>query len=188
MMTASKRPFRHPVPVEALDYFCHPAAGHVFERPAWGRDGKLYVSNCHVALRFFNFTAAQGEGPIAAVDRLLKQRWHDGKHEVKESWRKLDDCTLDLFREGLFAMWQEREGRWLYRVDPPARVNHGFLCPVASLQAISRLPRCEVYTAHERGLPLAFRFNGGEGLVAGLTSAQEDRRTDQVCHVFAGRE
>lgn len=184
IMEASKRPFRHPVPAEALDYFCHPDPGHLFALPAWGRDGKLYISNCHVALRFFNFTAAPGGGPMAAVDRLLKQRWHSPRHEDGKAWRKLDDVTLDLFREGIFSMWQDRGGKMLYRVDPAVRVNHGVLVPAASLQAVSRLPRAEIYTTTDRSEPLAFRFNGGEGLIARLTEAQEARRTDTVCHVF----
>lgn len=183
----SKRPFRHPVPFEALEYFCHPDPAHLFATPAWGRDSKLYVSNCHLALRFFNFTAAHGPGPMAAVDRLLKQAWHSGKYEDATAWRKLDDCTLDLFREGLFSMWDISSGKPRFRIDPPARVNHGFVCPAASLQAISRLPRCEIYTRYDRGMPLAFRFNGGEGLIAPLSYAQQDRMTDTVCHVFAGR-
>lgn len=186
---ASKRPFRHPVPVEALEYYCHPVEGHLFDRPAWGRDSKLYVSNCHLALRFYNFTAAEGPGPMAAVDRLLRQRWHLPKYEDPKAWRKVDDCTLDLFREGIFPMWQADGERLRYRVDPCLRINHGCLVPAASMQAISRLPRCEVYTAHEAGYPLAFRWNGGDGLVARLTHAQEARRTDSVCHVFAtGRD
>jgi hypothetical protein len=181
---ASKRPFRHPVPAEALDYFCHPDPGHLFARPAWGTDGKLYVANCHIALRFYNFSAAFGPGPIAAVERLLKQRWHFSHWEDAKAWRKLDDCTLDLFREGLFAMWQDRGGKMFYRVDPALRVNHGVLVPAASLQAVSRLPRAEIYTTTDRGEPLAFRFNGGEGLVARLTEKQEAAMTDTVCHVF----
>ena len=186
IMEASKRPFRHPVPEEALEYFCHPSAGHVFERPAWGRDAKLYVSNCHVALRFFNFTAAHGGGSMAAVDRLLKQRWHSPKYEDAKAWRKLDDVTLDLFREGIFPIWKVDGALVRYRVDPCARVNHGVLVPLVSLQAASRLPRCEIYTTVDRGGALPFRFNGGEGLIAQLTPAQEDRRTDTVCHIFAG--
>jgi hypothetical protein len=182
--TPSKRPFRHPVPIDALDYFCHPVAGHMFEKPAWGRDSKLYVSNCHIALRFFNFTAAQGHGPMAAVDRLLRQRWHTSKWEDPKAWRKLDDVTLDLFREGVFPLWKEADQVLRYRVDPCVRINHGALVPLVSLQAVSRLPRCELYTKVERGEAVAFRFNGGEGLIAQLTHAQELRRTDTVCHLF----
>lgn len=181
---ASKRPFRHPVPVEALEYFCHPRPGHVFDRPSWGRDAKLYVSNCYMALRFFNFTAAQGGGPMAAVDRLLKQRWHSPKWEDAKAWRKLDDVTLDLFKEGVFPMWTEDGPAVRYRLDPCARVNHGSLVPLASLQAVSRLPRAEIYTTTDRGEPLAFRFNGGEGLIAKLTHSQEIAATPAVCHIF----
>lgn len=185
ILETSKRPFRHPVPVDALAYYSHPAPGHTFEKPAWGRDSKLYVSNCHIALRFFNFTAAEGHGPMVAVDRLLRQRWHTGRFETTNSWRKLDDVKLELFSEGLFPMWKMESEIFRFQVDPCARINHGALVPLASLQAVSRLPRCEIYTQIDRGAPVPFRFNGGDGLIARLTDKQEAVRTDTVCHIFA---
>jgi hypothetical protein len=185
ILETSKRPFRHPVPVESLEYYCHPMSGHVFHRPAWGRDSKLYVSNCHIALRFFNFSAAEGHGPMAAVDRLLRQPWHTRRFENAKAWRKLDDVTLDLFAEGMFPMWRMGPAVPCFQVDPCARVNHGALVPLASLQAVSRLPRCEIYTTIDRGGPVPFRFNGGDGLIARLTDKQEAVRTDTVCHIFS---
>ncbi len=181
---ASKRPFGHPLPLEAPDYYRHPQAGHLFAQAAWGRDSKLYVSNGYVALRFFHFTAACGPGPQAVVDRLRRQAWPTGKHEDPAAWRKMDDCTLDLFREGIFPPWSLAGEALRYRVDPCVRVNHGVLVPAVSLQAISRLPRCEIYTTTDRTAPLTFRFKGGEGLVARLTEAQEARRSETLCHIF----
>ena len=178
----SKRPFGHPVPLEALGYFCHPSDGHLFSQPAWGRDGKLYVSNCWVALRFFNFSAAFGEGPQEAVDRLLKQAWHSTRHEDPKAWRKLDDMTLDIFKEGLFSPWQAETLK--YRADPCARINFGCLVPVVSLQMVSRLPRCEIYTRLDREGPVPFRFNGGEGLIARLPARAEAVATPAMIHIF----
>lgn len=183
ILETSKRPFRHPVPVEAIGHFCHPWEKHHYHLPAWGREGKLYASNGFLAVRFFNFTPAEGPGPMAVVDRLMKLPWHSGKFEDAKAWRKLDDVTLDLFREGLFPVWPPT--RRAYTVDPCARINHGALVPLVSLQLISRLPRCEIYTTIDRGAPVAFRFNGGEGLIAQLTAGQEAVRTDTVCHIFA---
>lgn len=181
----SKRPFGHPVPAQAIDHFCHPMAGHHYAEAAWGRDGKLYASNGWVAIRFFSFSAAFGPGPQSAVDRLGKLVWTQ-KHENEAMWRKLDDCTLDLFQEGVVENWKQHEdGRYSYRIDPYVRINHGTLVPLVSLQLISRLPRCEIYTIIDREEPVRFRFNGGEGLIARLTPAQEDQAQEQVCHLFA---
>jgi len=183
---ASKRPFGHPVPVAAIEYFCHPLAGHRYHQAAWGREGKLYVGNCWVALRFFNFTAAQGPGPMAVVDALGKLPWHDGRHEDPKAWRRLDDVGGDLFREGLFAPW--RDDLNAFRADPPVRINHGFLVPAAALQMIYRLPRVEVYTVLDRSCRFVpFRFNGGEGLVARLSEKQADAAGPDVCHLFEKR-
>lgn len=178
----SKRPFRHPVPVEAIPYFLHPREGHELSQAAWGRDAALYVANGWVALRFFGFSAEFGPGPQAIVDRLRKLPWHSPMHENPKAWRKLDDVTLDLFREGIFGPWHPE--RMAYRADPCARINHGALVPLVSLQMISRLPRCEVYTTLNPGGPVAFRFNGGEGLIARLTASAEAVRTETVCHIF----
>ena len=179
---ASKRPFGHPVPAAAVEYFLHPKEGHLFGSPAWGRDGKLYVANGWVALRFFNFPAEFGTGPMAAVDRLMKQPWHSARHEDAAAWRRLDDVTLDIFKEGLLEPWHP--ARLAYRADPCARINFGALVPVVSLQMISRLPRCEIYTALDRDQPVPFRFNGGEGLLARLTPTAEAAATPAICHIF----
>lgn len=184
-LRASKRSFGHPVPEDAIAYFCHPKDGHHYDGAAWGRDGNLWACNGHVAVRFFNFTAAHGSGSMDVVDRLQKLRWHTSKHENPKAWRKLDDCTLDLFRCGVLDPW-DKSGRWL--VAAGARVNHGIVLPVVSLQLISRLPRCEIYTDSigDRE-PVPFRFNGGIGLLARLSWEQELRLPEMVCHVFATR-
>jgi hypothetical protein len=182
LISASKRPFRHPVPPEALDYFCHPRHGHRYQHPAWSDDGQLYVCNGWVALRFFHFAPEFGGGPPAMVERLRALPWHAGTYEKPEAWRALDQVTLDIFKEGLFEPWHPQAGS--YRADPCARINHGALVPLVSLQMISRLPRCEIYTAIDRGYPVPFRFNGGEGLIARLPAAAELLATPAVCHLF----
>jgi len=182
LITASKRPFRHPVPPEALTYYCHPKHGHRYQHPAWGPDGNLYVANGWIALRFHNFTAAFGSGPETMVDRLRQLPWYSPAYEQPQAWRALDSVTLDIFKEGLFEPWHPQRGH--YRVDPVARINHGALVPLVSVQMISRLPRCEIYTSIDRGYPVPFRFNGGEGLLARLTPAAELQATPAVCHLF----
>ena len=181
-LPSSKRPFRHPVPAEAVAFFCHPRAGHIYEKPAWGRDGALYASNGWLALRFFGFPASMGTGPQTVVDRLGKLPWHSATYEDPKAWLMTDDCTLDLFRDGVFEMWRDAAGG--YRVDPAVRINHGALVPAVSLQLISRLPRCEIYTKLDREMPVPFRFRGGEGLLARLNSGQEAVMSREVCHIF----
>jgi hypothetical protein len=185
ILEPSKRPFRHPLPAEVVAWFCHPRAGHVYEAPAFGRDGKLYCSNGFIAVRFFNFPASMGTGPQEMVERLQKlPGWKRPEHEDASAWRKTDDCTLDLFQEGVFPMWREFRGRMQYRVDPAVQVNLTTVVPAVSLQLISRLPRCEVFTAPDRDSPLPFRFNGGEGLVARLSPKQEDAAGPMLCRIF----
>lgn len=183
----SKRPFGHPVPLEAIEYFCHPLEGHRYHLPAWGRDGKLYAGNCWVAVRFFNFSAAQGTGTMDVVDAIGKLPWHvSSAHAPADAWRRLDDVTGDIFREGLFPAW--RDDLKAFRGDPPVCINHGFMVPAAALQMVSRLPRAEVYTVLDRADRFVpFRFNGGEGLMARLSAKQMAQSGPQVCHIFPKR-
>lgn len=182
----SKRPFRYPVPPLAIRYFCHPWPEHRYHLPAWGRDGKLYAGNCWVAVRFFNFTAAQGPGTMEVVDALRKLPWHNVRHESAAAWRALDDVGGDLFREGLLNPWRvDLSG---FRWDPPVCVSDSVLVPAAALQMIYRLPRCEIYTRLDRGCRFVpFRFNGGEGLVARLSERQADAAGPRVCAIFGKR-
>lgn len=188
MLESSKRPFRHPVPVEAVPHFCHPEL-EIFQAPAWGEDAMLYASTGWVAVRFFNFPPDSERGQVETVARLRQLTWHTAKYETPAAWRKLDDCTLDLFRDGVRPAWEVDavSGRVRYRWDPVVRINHGLLVPLVSLQLISRLPRCEIYTGGGRMKPLAFRFNGGEGLCALLSHEQENSFERETCHVFAER-
>ena len=119
----SKRPFRHPVPADALPYFCHPQR-EIYRVPAWGRDAMLYAATGWVAVRFFNFPADMGQGRQETVERLRKLSWHCGKYEDAKAWRKTDDCTLDLFRDGVFDAWEvdDATGRVAYRWDPHDRI------------------------------------------------------------------
>jgi hypothetical protein len=186
--TPSKRPFYHPIPAEALEWFTHPRAGHVYEFPGWGRDGNLYCANGWVAVRFFSFPSSFGTAPMTMVDRLLKLPWRraqDTSRNLAEpagTWRALDDCTLDIYRDGIFPMWRDERGG--YRVDPAVRINHGALVPAVSLQLIARLPKAEIRTVIDRGEPVAFRFRGGEGLLAQLTHEQQAAASPEVCHIF----
>lgn len=180
-LPCSKRPFRHPVPAEAIEFFQHPRPGHPFAAPAWGRDSKLYVANGWVAARFFNFPASFGTGPQTTVDRLMKLPWGTN-YTDKSAWRMLDDVTLDLFKEGIFDMWRGESGG--YRIDPVVRINHGTNVALVSLQLISRLPRCEIYTTVDRTMPLPFRFNGGDGLISQLSHEQWLQSPMPICHLF----
>lgn len=180
----SKRPFRHPVPAEAIECFCHPQEGHRNHLPAWGDDVFLYACNGWVAARFFNFPPDTDQGPPELVERMHNLRWHNPRWADPKGWRKTDDCTLDLFKDGVWDMWTERRGKMLYRIDPVVRINYGILVPLVSLQLISRLPRCEIYISAGRVSPLAFRFNGGEGLIALLSEEQERKMQVEACHLF----
>lgn len=183
----SKQPFRHPVPSEALDYFVHPRPGHHYSAPAWGRDAVLHCSNGWIATRFFGFSAAFGTAPQSLVDRLAKFPWRSRMDRLRDlpdqsTWRKMDDCTLDIFSAGVVPMWRDQRGG--YRLDPCVRLNHAALIPCVSLQLISRLPACEICTEVSRGEPVAFRFRGGEGMMATLNHDQEQAATSPIAHIF----
>lgn len=185
----SKRPFRHPVPAEAVPWFCHPWDKHHYHAPVWGEDARLYACNGWVAARFFNFPPDMAQGPPETLERLHALNWHNSRWEAKDAWRKTDDCTLDLFQDGVLPMWQLVNRRLRFHWRPFVRVNHGLLIPAVSLQLISRLPACEIYTGAGRSVPVAFRFKGGEGLLGCLSHNQETAATDepggQLCHIFA---
>lgn len=186
MLPASKRPFHHPVPAAALDYFVHPRPGHHYAAPAWGRDSKLYCSNGYIAIRFFGFPSSFGRAPMTMVDRLLRLPWRSrSEFEKPSDWRSIDDCTGDLFAPGVLPMWKSERGGFC--VDPCVRLNHAALLPLASLQLISRLPKAEIYTVIARGQPIPFRFRGGEGLLATLSHTQEAAAAFPAAHIFPQR-
>jgi len=110
--------------------------------------------------------------------------WYRSPHEDAGAWRKLDDCTLDLFRDGVLPMWDASSGKARYCVAPAAAVNASRVIPAASLQLVSRLPRAEVYTAPERHSPVPFRFNGGDGLMARLSDQQTEKAGRMLCRIF----
>ena len=184
LLPESKRAFGHPVPAEALPWFCHPEPGHIYHAPVFGADGNLYCSNGYIAVRFFNFTESFGTGGAAMLERLQGLgEWYRSPHEDATAWRKLDDCTLDLFRDGVLPMWDASSGKARYCVAPAVAVN-ARVVPAASLQLVSRLPRAEVFTAPERHLPVPFRFNGGEGLMARLSDKQTEKAGRMLCRIF----
>jgi hypothetical protein len=184
-LAASKRGFRFPVPTEALGHFLHPVKAELGE-PVWGDDAMLYASNGWVVLRMYSFCPQTPQGRPETYERLRKLHWHRKEYEQVDAWRKVDDCTLDLFREGVLEPWKMEPGNpaATYRWDPVCRINHGLLVPLVSMQLISRLPRCEIYTAGGRYKPLPFRFNGGEGLCALLKHDLEAMDFYEACHLF----
>lgn len=181
-----KRPFYHPVPPEALEYFVHPDPAHRYAAPAAGREGMLYCSNGWLAVRFFNFPASFGTGPMTVVDRLRKLPWRKPHNpqtmrgELPGLWRATDDCTLDIYRDGLADMWLPNGS---FNLEHHARFSSLAVLPLVSLQLIARLPATELCTAVDRDAPVPFRFRGGEGLMAQIPSRLH-RPDPEPCIIF----
>lgn len=149
--------------------------GHPYSQPfKWGED--VGVSNGWVALRIHTFIDCDRECP-EAVTRIEKQRWSFFDMNLPDTnWGRLDDRRAGLWKFGPMSMWGKTgSGKVYAKTLRRIRVGNVTVVSQPILQFISKLPRAEVYTAGGYGEPLFFRFNGGEGIAAGLhDSRQED--------------
>jgi hypothetical protein len=164
-MTASRNYFPFPLQLGALDWFCHPRPGHVFERPAWW-DGEAVAGNGYIALRAHrghwmasDFPAAEGE----FLERCEALGW-DRFEGLTEDWMNFDDVRGHLYRHAPIYPWTEA-GKCA--PSPVWRVGGAFLGRLSHLQLIARLPRCEVHVGRiGPDSPMLFRFSGGRGMLA----------------------
>lgn len=164
-MTASKNGFPFPLQMGALDWFCHPRAGHVFERPAW-RAGNAVVCNGYMALDVHRGHWMAGDFPPAGEEflrRFLALGW-ERFQGLTDDWQAFDDVRGTLYRFAPIYPWTEA-GKCA--PSPVWRVGGAFLARLSHLQLIARLPRCEVHVGRiGPDSPLLFRFSGGRGMLA----------------------
>lgn len=166
--TPSKRPFPHPLQLDALAYFCHPR-NDVFARPVRHPDGSVYAASGYAAIRLTRGPLVHDDSIPAASPEFLKRvdalPW--GKFEADPSrlvppvWRAFDDSRGTLYRDPPLDLWPG--GRMTE--DVPVLTAGGPLIPLALLQLLARLPRSEVMMVIRRTEPLFIRFSGGEAIV-----------------------
>lgn len=164
---SSKPAFPYPLPLEALEDFCHPVAGSVFAKPR-KHEGETLVGNTHLALRIRKGTWLDSEISAAEesaefVRRMGGLDWN-APFESPE-WRYLADVKARLFPKGSAPVGLWLEGKT--GPSPVVMVAGRFRARLSVLQLVARLPRVEVYTgAADPTKPLWLRFSGGYGLIA----------------------
>lgn len=170
---ASKRPFLHPVPEDALAYFVHPDPNHPFYHPFRHlEDGNLYAGSA-VAIRFRPsrcIDPAEYPGPSEeALRRFMALPWDRFPSAATQSkaWRCLDDHRGTIYADPLHDVWHRTpEGFAIDRTSKNVRICGAPIVPLAVLQLLARLPRIDIYTGGcTLTGPVLFRFSGGEGII-----------------------
>ena len=178
---ASKRPFTHPLPADALEHFVHPGRGHVFH-PAFRHplDGSVIAASA-VALRC---RAGRGIDPaeypspteeaLRRIDALPWDRFPNAATQPK-AWRCLDDHRGTLYADPVLPVHVLTPRGIRIRLDGTnVRICGAPIVPLVILQLLARPPTPELYTAGcSLTGPVLFRFAGGEGIIPhyGLTVA-----------------
>ncbi len=160
-----KTPFRFPLLAGDIATFCHPSPMHDLHEPHI-LDGALVAANGYLAVRAergrwmaSDFTPA----PKAFTARLAALAWANFPADSAE-WRALDDVRGQLFKFASIGMWMEKNHRCA--PSPVWQVAGQHLIRLSHLQALSRLPRCEVHAGSQsHGTAAYFRFNGGLAIV-----------------------
>lgn len=172
----SKRPFGSPLDESALPFFCHPWHPVFRQAVRHPEDGLIYAASGFVAVRFRTGRWFAEEFPPASeefVERVAALPWHGFVHDPAKFisppvWRDMDDSRGTIYSggaHGLLPLWDDKT-RSLIR-ETIVRTCNGPLVPLAMLQLLARLPKCQVKMTGGN-VPLHFRFNGGEGIVPKL--------------------
>lgn len=168
----SKRPFGSPLTDAVLPYFCHPRLEVFRQAVRHPADGLIHAASGFVAIRCRTGRWFPEEFPAPSdewLDRTAALPWAtfepDPRYLGAPDWRLMDDKRGSLYRDPPLDLWLP-DGK-LNR-DTLIHTCGGPLVPLALLQLIARLPRCEVRMTSGDQSPLLFRFNGGEGIVMPL--------------------
>ena len=162
----SRHPFGHPLPADALRYFCHPSRPG-FTAPVRHPDGTVHAASGYIALiarrGYWMDTDFQRASPdfLARIARLPWDRFdHAGQHG---EWQDLDSIRGRLFRFGVADLWH---GPRAHTADKLVVIAGAPAYPLAVLQLISRLPKAEVCVSGTTVMgPVLFRFAGGHGIL-----------------------
>jgi hypothetical protein len=177
----SKRPFMHPLPAEALDFFVHPYPHHLLHTPFRHPYDGTVIAGSAVAIRC---RAGRGIDPAEypapdpeALRRIDALPWDRFTHAATQpqSWRCLDDHRGTIYGDAVLPVhYRNVNGIQIDLHTKNVRLCGAPIVPLSVLQLLARLPRVELYTAGcTLTGPILFRFSGGEGIIPhyGLTSA-----------------
>jgi hypothetical protein len=169
----SKRPFGHPVPVDALAFFVHPDHRHLFHVAfRHPDDGNLYAGSA-LAIRFRPSRSIDpSEYPAPdpdALRRITALPWASFTHAATQpkAWRGLDDHRGTIYGDPLLPVHHRTpDGIQIDRVTKNVRICGAPIVPLSILQLLARLASFEIYTAGcTLTGPVLFRFSGGEGII-----------------------
>jgi len=154
----------YPFPLHELGGFLHPDPEHQLSR-AVIHDGTTYAGNGFIALKvqrgawLDNDLDPASPGILARFERLPWTELETA--QPLPLWEPLSNHKLDLFRYAPISLWLgTRPG------PSPVWKVRDHLTYLSHLQAIARLPRCEIYHGKQNpGRPLYFRFSGGIGMI-----------------------
>jgi hypothetical protein len=154
------RAYPYPLPAEALFAFVHPNREHDLSNVFHDTDGTIYAGNGYLALKGLRGAWLPTDFPALSPEarrRFTSLPWEafDLIADAKE-WHLLDDHRARIFersRIGLFLAGKPAPSP-VWMVGP-------HLVRLSFLQAITRLPRAQVYTGTHTGTHFLARFSGG---------------------------
>lgn len=180
----AKRPFGYPISGATLHCFCYPCPRHVYHRPVLLPSNAAAASNGWLAIKADKFLLPS---PQPASPAFL-ERWDDGPPWQRDAfldshdWRALDDIAGTLFRFGPRPVWEQTVRRFHLRRHPCIRIGAATILPLALVQLIARLPRAEIRADTPTiANPVAFRFNGGRGVVYNHAPELAGQEATVVC-------
>lgn len=168
----SKRPFGHPIPLEALAHLVRPEPGHPFSKPFRDGEGNVVTYNGALAVRIRTYLPHDeidfADHPFESLGLCLGA-WPD-KSETKDKgrWKSFDDDSLPLWRFGPKPAWHMVGGRVTPNKHTIVSVGAGFPAPLPLVQLCVRLPGCKVKVDNCAQWSLQMVWNGGEAILRSL--------------------
>lgn len=166
--TPGKKPFGHPLPLTALDHFCHPTIPE-FLTPYTLENGETQAASGYIAIRTTVPLPTCPSPPPAFSERFNKLPWHRfttlSNGHFEKDWADLEHAALLLFKFGPKPLWHGTT-----KIHPttatPVRVGDAAIAFLPYLQLLFRLPRAQIMTSNHLQDPILCRFNGGQAIIA----------------------
>lgn len=173
-----KKPFGHPIPMSALEHFCHPTVPE-FQVPVTLPTGETAAASGYIAIRTTIPLELTPAATPAFIQRFEKLPWSTfdrlSHPSFDKDWKPLEDAALTLFRFGPKPLWHHTPNNPVVPTNAtPVRVGDAAIAPLACLQLLFRLPRAQILTSNRLGDPIFCRFNGGRAIIGArkLTQAK----------------
>lgn len=165
-----KNAWHYPLPLKALDEYCHPSASSVFHTPRHHRpDTETLAGNGYLAIRVER-GGWTGQELEAADEQFLRRfdkiPWGRWKYLDQSRWVSLDQYRSSIYKRGQIGPFLSRKGG-TYLMNSPVWMVNLVKVRLSLLQIVAKLPRPEIYAGSiDSDSPLWFRFNGGRGAIA----------------------